>query len=185
MKNILQLKHWQVFIILMIGYVLNFVLLRFEFSVGSISSLMIAVFFGIMTLILFFSWVLSIGLFFNSLPKNSYRFRKVVLIFAILSCTFGYSELQLSRLAIDNIMVPEWITLSMGPLTIFGVFYTFYKVPKSLRSVELGRKASFKECIVDALLLFAFPIGVWFIQPKVNLYYSLNKADVDKAGKSN
>lgn len=87
----------------------------------------------------------------------------------------GYIELNLKRLTIEGIIIPDWFSILMGPLTAFGIIYTFYNVPKSIRSVELGRKVSFKECIIDFLLLFAFPIGVWFIQPRINRLYAVNE----------
>ena len=63
MKKLLTLKHWQVFLILTTGFVLNFILVESEFKIGQISSLKLAVIVGILSLILFFSWVLTIGIF--------------------------------------------------------------------------------------------------------------------------
>jgi hypothetical protein len=41
-------------------------------------------------------------------------------------------------------------------------------VPKSLKSIESGLKATLKFYIIDAILMFMMPIGVWFIQPRLN-----------------
>lgn len=168
MKNILKLKHWQVFLILTTFFALNIILLESEFKIGIVSSLMFAVISAIITLILVFGWVLTIGLFVNRIQDNPYHFRQGILTFAVLSSLIGYSELNSKRLAVENFQTPNWIGFILTPLTFFGIIYTFYNVPKSLKSVELGRKVPFKECFLDAFLLFAFPVGVWFIQPRIN-----------------
>lgn len=67
MKELLKLKHWQVFLILATGFVLNIILLENKFQIGTVSSLMLAVIVGIISLILFFGWILTIGVFVNSI----------------------------------------------------------------------------------------------------------------------
>lgn len=51
----------------------------------------------------------------------------------------------------------------------------FRNVSKSLKSMELGREAVAKEYILDAILLFLLPIGIWFIQPRVNRLFNQTK----------
>lgn len=175
MKKILTLKHWQVFIVLGLSYTISIALWDSDFLIGNISSLDISVMFGIVSLIFFFLWILTLGLFVNSISENPYRFRKGLLIFSVLCSMTGYVELNLQRLAIEGLNIPIWFSTLMAPLTAFGIIYTFYNVPKSLKSIELDRKVTFKECIVDTILLFAFPIGVWFIQPRINRLFSVNE----------
>jgi hypothetical protein len=175
MKKILTLKHWQVFLVLGLSYIISIALWDSDFYIGSISALDISVIFGIVTLIFFFLWILTLGLFVNSISENPYRFRKGLLIFSVLSSMTGYVGLNLQRLAIEGLDIPIWFSTLMAPLTAFGIIYTFYNVPKSLKSIELDRKVSFKECIVDTILLFVFPIGIWFIQPRINRLFLANE----------
>lgn len=175
MKKLLRLKHWQVFMIFGLSYTTSIAFWNSHFSIGNISSLEISVIFGIVSLIFFFLWILALGLFVNSISENPYRFRKGLLIFSVLCSMTGYVELNLQRLAFEGVDIPVWFSLLMAPLTAFGIIYTFYNVPKSLKSIELDRKVRFKECIVDTILLFAFPIGVWFIQPRINRLISVNE----------
>lgn len=175
MEKLLTLKHWQLFIIIGLSYTIGIAFWGSHFSIGDISSLEISVLFGIVYLFFFFSWILTIGLFLNSISENPYRFRKGLLIFAVLCSMTGYIELNLQRLAIEGVIIPIWFSTLMAPLTAFGIIYTFYNIPKSLKSIELDRKVPFKECIVDTILLFAFPIGVWFIQPRINRLFSVNE----------
>jgi len=175
MKKLLILKHWQVFLVLGLSYAISIALWESDFLIGNISSLDISVIFGIVSLIFFFLWILILGLFVNSISENPYRFRKALLIFSVLCSMIGYIELNLERLTIEGINIPIWFSTLMAPLTAFGMIYTFYNVPKSLKSIELDRKVTYKECIVDTILLFVFPVGVWFIQPRINRLFSVNE----------
>jgi len=39
---------------------------------------------------------------------------------------------------------------------------------KTLNSAEMQKEAHFSDYIGDFFLLWVFPIGVWFIQPRIN-----------------
>ena len=87
--------------------------------------------------------------------------------------------MQLRSLSSYDLMVNESISLILTPLTAFGIIYSFKNVAQSLRSVETGDKARFKEYIIDAILIFCFPIGIWFIQPRLNRIYEVTEM-IDK-----
>ena len=143
MNKILTLKHWQIFLVPGLSYAISMAIWGNHFSVGNVSSLDISVTFGIIYLISFFLWILTLGLFVNQISENPYRFRKGLLIFSVLCSMTGYIELNLQRLAIEGLIIPYWFSLIIGPLTFWGIIYTFYNVPKSIKSIELGRKVSF------------------------------------------
>ena len=65
MKRIIKLKHWQVFSILTLFYILIFAFQQTEISIGTLTSLELAIASTIILLILFFLWFMSIGLFLN------------------------------------------------------------------------------------------------------------------------
>jgi hypothetical protein len=39
---------------------------------------------------------------------------------------------------------------------------------KTLKTIELGRLAKINEYAVEAFLIWMVPLGVWFIQPRLN-----------------
>ena len=168
MNGIIRLKHWQVFSIVVIGYIISYVLPTTNFEIGSITSLELAAIATIITLILLFSYILTIGLYLNNIKNNPYHFRNWVLIIAILCCILGYSYISLQKLKLDNELIPFWIGFISTPLTFWGVCYAYYSVAKSLKSIELDREAKISEFIIDAIAIFMLPIGVWFIQPRLN-----------------
>jgi len=167
MEKIIRLKHWQVFGIVAIGYIISYILQSSNFEIWGIPSLVFAAISTIITLILIFSWIMVIGLFLNNKEENTHYFRNWVFILSVCSCVVGYSLLNLERLNIDTALLPFW-TGFFTTFTFWGIGYTFFHAAKSLKSLELGREAEFSEYIIDAIMLFAFPIGVWFIQPRIN-----------------
>ncbi|PWD99542.1 hypothetical protein [Marinilabilia rubra] len=65
-----------------------------------------------------------------------------------------------------------WLFLSIiVPLHFFAMFcmfYCLYFVSKTIRTVELQREVTFSDYAGEFFLLWFYPIGVWFVQPKVN-----------------
>ena len=74
-------------------------------------------------------------------------------------------------------MEPDWASLVLGlsvilPLHLFAIFcmfYCYYFVAKTLKATELQRKVTFSDFVGEFFLLWFYPIGVWFIQPKINV----------------
>nr|WP_319571735.1 hypothetical protein [uncultured Draconibacterium sp.] len=163
------------FALLCTPYTISIIFLQSNFSVGNVTALEISVIAGVLSLILFFLWILSIGLLLNSIPDNPYRFKKWLLVFAVICCIIRYSELNLQRLNLANGNIPNPISALLTPLVFFGIIYTFYNVPKSLKSLESDKKAKFSEWIIDAFIIFLFPIGIWIIQPRLNKIYAVNE----------
>lgn len=53
-------------------------------------------------------------------------------------------------------------------LSIFCILHTFYFVAKTVKSAELQRNPSFSNFVGDFFLIWIFPVGIWFIQPRIN-----------------
>ena len=176
MNKIIKLKHWQIFIILTIGIFSPTIIRETNMEIGNIDTMKLGVVLNILGLILFFSWIAIIGLFLNGISDNPHHFNKTIFLCAILCCIIGYSELNLSLIDSVNELIPWWISSILGLLTFFGLFYTFNNVPRSLKSLELNRQVMFKECWTDLILLLLYPIGVWIIQPKLNMFYEVNES---------
>jgi hypothetical protein len=51
-------------------------------------------------------------------------------------------------------------------------FYCIHFASKSLKAVELQRTVTFRDYVADFFLFWFFPIGVWFIQPKINKIFN-------------
>lgn len=51
---------------------------------------------------------------------------------------------------------------------MFCLFHTFYFVAKTIRAAELQRNVTFSDFSGDFFLVWFFPVGIWFLQPRIN-----------------
>lgn len=51
---------------------------------------------------------------------------------------------------------------------LYAVIYVFLFPARVLKSVEIRNKASFSEYIGYVLMMVFWPIGIWFLQPRIN-----------------
>lgn len=72
----------------------------------------------------------------------------------------------------DKLPLPFAGMLPLHLLSGFCQLYGFYFVSKSLALAERGESASFSNYVGSFILIWFFPIGVWFFQPKVNQLYA-------------
>jgi hypothetical protein len=49
------------------------------------------------------------------------------------------------------------------------VFYCIYFVAKVIKTVESQEKVSFGDCLGDFFLIWFFFVGIWVIQPRINV----------------
>lgn len=75
---ILKLKHWQVFIALMFFTALPFLLADSNLGVSNVSSIELKTIFVVIGQIVFFSWVLLLGLSLNKIEENPHHFSKIL-----------------------------------------------------------------------------------------------------------
>lgn len=143
------------------------------------------VFFPVMMLLMlavFFGWFWSMGIGLHSrLPQEL----KISTLFFKISIFFPFLYLTILSIGVGMMMnglfnpgqdfySPESIaTMSsiIGVLHLFAIvciFYSIYFSAKTLKSVELQRKATFSDFAGEFFLIWFFPIGIWIIQPRLN-----------------
>ena len=187
MRFFLTAKHWILFI-LMFAIPSVIYILSISYSVLTEN---VVVMLNIFPLILIFSisllfaWIWSVG---NGLHQftpakthlNNKRFRNL-LVFAI-----GYLLILLISMLILFVFNYDTIFSFIGgagilvilPLHLFSmfcIFYALYYDARTIRSIELKREPEASEYLVEMLLLWIWPIGIWILQPRINAIYSGNK----------
>lgn len=158
MNFILRLKHWQVFIILIIGLFVG----NFEIE-GNQTLTAILLSFGMTT---YFLWILLVGhglyqilpekidLNYNLFLINSFIWLTAYIIVMVISDGQGMTFKGLAAL-------PGFY--------VFYAFLYFLMFPaRTLKSIEKNKKADIGECIGDFFLIVFLPIGIWFLQPRIN-----------------
>ncbi len=158
MKFILRLKHWQVFLILLIGSITsNFTWVDHELFNMALNS------FG---LIIYFFWYFAVGLELTEhlpprveLPRTLFIVNAFVLIISMLILITVFD----GEYASNGLLGFLWIGYFM-----YAMFQFMLYPSKALRTIEQGTEATFGQYFRYVLLTIIWPIGIWWIQPKLN-----------------
>ncbi|MGV3586832.1 MAG: hypothetical protein ACO1OF_07520 [Adhaeribacter sp.] len=158
MNKILQLKHWQVFIILFLSTLLN----NFEIE----GNTTITDIFAITGLIIFFTILIAYG-------HSLYRFLpdKIELnytLFVINSFLIIATTISVAVLTETNKVSLTGIYATPGFYIFYALLHTIAFPVKVLKSIELDREAKLGEYIGLFFMIVFWPFCIWFFQPRVN-----------------
>jgi len=155
----LSLKHWQAFLIIIIGLFLQNLTITNNPTASWICT--------IIGIVIYSLWPIIVGNELNYLlPKRvtvNFNFF-LINVFIWLVVLIG-----------AFVFVEEGETLTFTGLpalaflyAIFAYFYSLAFSAKALKSIELGREANFSDYAGDFFLILFLPIGIWFLQPRLN-----------------
>jgi hypothetical protein len=68
--------------------------------------------------------------------------------------------------------IPQQAILPLHLLALISFLYLQIFVSKNLVSAETGKSASFSAYLGTSLLIWFWPIGVWFVQPRINRLFA-------------
>ena len=154
MKLFVKIKHWQFFLVI--------VLLQYFVKVG-ITGVQI----GAIYWIIFSAWLYSISvigqkkLSSTNLHQNADYLKiccflmPILMLIVILSPTASATWSRIGRTFI-------------GLVWFFCWFYSAYFTAKTVKTLKKQSIPKFKEYVLLILGFIVWPIGMWFIQPKVN-----------------
>lgn len=159
MKQILSLKHWQLFLLIVITGAWT--------SPSPLKEVINSI-----SILTFTVWIYTIGHYgekeiqeLNLSPMNDFFFKiniSAIPIFIVLLYTFSFNN------TIENSQFLTVIFSILGLCLFFAIFYCLIFVSKILTKIELKREVAFPDYFANFLLMLLPIIGIWFIQPKVN-----------------
>jgi hypothetical protein len=170
MNVFLRAKAWQLFFLLFcIPFALSFVLSVMSIAMkGNIFDFGVVSFINIMIVIVFIGWFWTIGTKLNAkvnqdirMKSNLFRFALIYVAVYALIFHFVTPFFQSHQGLIFNII----------PFHLFAIvciFYGIYFVSKNIVMAERQQTVCLSDYIGEFFLVWFFPIGVWFIQPKIN-----------------
>ncbi len=182
MSLILKAKNWQIFTVIIIipcllfslGIIAltnfsNFFLIFFAAPTAIIMSQM---------LIYIWIWTVSLSLWKKYNLKKYYQTQwlkiLIILSLSILLIILGYflwgASIMISGSpSISNsIIKTTWMILPLQVLFLGTKFYGYYFLAKMIKSAENDSIQTFNNIINDFILLIIFPLGIWYIQKKIN-----------------
>ena len=158
MERILKAKHYQLFLIPIIGVFVGNTTITGEPTYSAL--------FGIVGFWIFMTYPFLIGYSIQKyIPDNiSLNNNLFQINFLIILC--AYSVVMILS---DG----QGMTFSgLEAIPFFYVFYAFLHSlsfpAKSIKTIESGRKAKLGDYLGDFFLIVFLPIGIWFLQPRIN-----------------
>lgn len=166
MSIYIKAKHWQVFIVL-VGTMFLFQLLMFSAVMnGRAPNFQALTVLTLFMAILFFGWLWSISIAcYKALPPNlatSPMPMKICLIYALIYLAVS------GTLFFGQGRPLHGYVFVMHLLAMAAIFYSLGFTAKQLTKLEQRKEVAFPSYVGSFVNLWFFPIGVWFIQPKVN-----------------
>ncbi len=61
-----------------------------------------------------------------------------------------------------------FVVIPLHLFSMFCILYLLYFVSKTIKTTELKRNVTFSEFAGEFFMIWFFPIGIWFIQPRLN-----------------
>lgn len=176
---LLKLESWKLFLLMLTPALLgaSALLLRNSVEVHRSLLLVIGQIGALLFVCVFVYWIYQLGAYLVHLPPNqNYSL-------AVFTVPLGFATLY--RVAIDayglwyglkyqaaiNLETILWI-VPLHLLATLAALYCFYTDARMLVSAERKQSSGFKAVWPTFGLILIFPIGIWFIQPRVQKLFS-------------
>jgi hypothetical protein len=174
-EKFLKAKHWQVFIITFgLPFFIQIMLMPIIILTNN-PMILLRIFPITMILFIggFFGWFWSIAIGLQQvIPKqiqlnvNSFKvFLLIPLVYFILFLAFFITSFNSG--IVNSGMLALIVPLHF--FSIFSILYCVYFAAKTFKTAELQRNVTFSDFAGEFFLIWFFPIGIWIIQPKINL----------------
>jgi hypothetical protein len=162
LKRVLHLKHWQLFLLIVVPLVLDF------------SWPIVDVVVDYCSFICFAMWMYAIGVYgqekiaaagMASRKTLLFRINLIILPLVIFLCYYAMSYIVKRNESEEFTMR----LLYIGVLTcaIFVIIQPLFFVAKTLATLELRREPAFNEYVVHVLAIVFLFVGIWVIQPRI------------------
>jgi hypothetical protein len=174
----LQAKHWQIFLLLFalptiadiaaMGFIPATIRSWKDIGQGGF------VYLGLLVLdtFCFLAWLWVMGSFLNSIQNPTLKLKPWFFRLALIyppAYGFVFFAVFLSP---GLGPAAEKVILPLHLFAMFCMFYVLYFVAKSLVMINKGKEVVFGDYAKSLILLCLYPIGVWFIQPRINQLYA-------------
>jgi len=92
-----------------------------------------------------------------------------IILLVLIFWLWGAAILGMGKFSMANVLTGALLfLLPLEVIFIVSKFYCLYFVARVLKTAELQRAARFEDFSMEFILLMVFPIGLWWIQPRVN-----------------
>jgi hypothetical protein len=175
MNKLLIIKHWEFFIcIIGLPYLIGCLFSIFSDSNNLGNENIVFSILWLYELILLCSWMYIVGINLHAkIPSSIFlniRKFKALLIFSFsyfLTLLIGLLFIELIGNGTNSGLV-DIIAFILAIIPFLCLLYCFYFIAKGLKIIENQEDVVFKDFVSNYLSMLYLPIGIWFIQPKIN-----------------
>ncbi len=173
-EKILKAKHWLIFTIIVgLPFIGSFLFMPIMAMSGEPDiGIIIFPFLFVISLIGMYSWIWSVATGLQKYVPSEVKLKvnrfKVFFMIPLVYILLIIITVLFAAFSED---FNPMIFLAVVPLHLFSMFCMFhniYFVAKTLRTVELQRQIRSDNYIGELFLVWFLPIGIWFIQPRIN-----------------
>ena len=101
--------------------------------------------------------------------QKSTSFKTIITILAMYMAYLDYSTIIMTYNSPDVTIGIVSIESIIQILSTFCLFYAIYVIARALKYIEAQEEsAKSKGFIEEMILIYAFPLGIWLIQPRIN-----------------
>lgn len=171
MNILLRLKNWQIFLAMTIFPLIIAIGIFKLFDLGNQELDYIMSFVALVYYTVFMGWNYSVIKYFNKpekIMKKSYL--NVINWLLIIVVLYGVFLAIPFHLRTNSDIVSKFSVLIM-PLFGFTFFYLTYGTAKTLKTIQYKENIRTSDIAVEMFLIFYLPIGIWWLQKRVNTLY--------------
>lgn len=130
----------------------------------------IGIIFYILQTVIILSWVLLLGLTLYKLDKrvNMVRYQVFVVTCVTLILVICVLPALLTWEEIAEMTKNLYVVIIYAAYSIVSLFIIFSFPARILKSIEINDRVNINDYFGDTFLFMFWPIGIWFIQPRLN-----------------
>lgn len=190
-NKFLNAKHWQLFTLIfgipflfqIIVMILMFINIQSNGNPDPTGMFIIFKFFPIIMLLymgLLFGWFWSIGVGLQKYIPTEIKMEVkkfkifffiplIYILFILIALETAFYGISSGSNDVGGVVGKMLIFIvPMHLFSMFCMFYLLYFTSKAIKTTELKRTVSFSDFIGEFFMIWFFPIGIWYIQPRVN-----------------
>ncbi len=180
MTILLRMKHWQIFLILIcLPIILHLWISKVEIFNQNVNDLISTFDMPVIFITTLFFWLYTLASNLNNKLTSDFKLNikkfiacLIVPLFYFLLLFFFVLEMSEINYTTSFIILIFVIGVPLHLLSMFCIFYCFWFNAKLLSSVELQKEGALNEYIGYFFLFWFYPIGIWIIQPKINIIFN-------------
>lgn len=166
MKNILQLKHWQLFLLFyLVSGIPQFFLFGRIMNSERQQNLIALV--AVPGILVYLFWIYSMGIFLFRIRREGLNITRFKISFFFLTAYFFFFLVLFAFIKMDNLFASAWSVgfVVLHLIAIYCYLYCAFFSAKLLSSIEQNKSVGI---LGDIFFILFFPLGVWIIQPRLN-----------------